>query len=239
MDNIYLVRRRLQAIIAQQLKSEFETTYQKCIINSEYQFNSTDSGKRSLRKTCMSFLMALKQEKYFELCYQDYLDSNNMTDSIGSLALLNQYDSVYREKSLTNFEKKWKKEPLVMDKWFSLQAISENPNCLEDIKKLLQHEVFDIKNPNRVRSLISVFAAQNHINFHKIDGSGYHFIADQVIQLDKINPQVASRMVKSFSRWKRFSKPRQSLMKKQLQRVLSQPDLSGDVYEIVSKSLDS
>ncbi|MFK5892782.1 MAG: aminopeptidase N [Pseudomonadota bacterium] len=239
VDNIYLVRRRLQVQIAKKLQNELVMIYQQCKIDSEYQFNAIDIGKRSLRKTCMSLLMTLKQEQFFKLCYEDYLASNNMTDSIGALSILNQYKSVYRDKALADFELNWKDEPLVMDKWFSLQAISENPNCLDDIKKLMQHEIFDIKNPNRVRSLISAFAAQNYLNFHKIDGSGYYFIADQVIYLDKLNPQVASRLVKSFSRWKRFSKQRQELMKKQLQRVLEQPNLSGDVYEIVSKSLDS
>jgi len=239
VDNIYLVRKRLQVKVAQQLKSSFLKIYNKCKISSDYQFNSQDAGKRSLRKVCMSFLVSLKQNDFFEKCYQDYIDSNNMTDSIGALTILNHYDSKYTDKALTNFEQKWQDEPLVMDKWFSIQAMSEHSNCLSKIKELMQHRIFDIKNPNRVRALISVFAAQNHLNFHRLDGSGYSFIADQVIFLDKLNPQVASRLVKSFSRWKRFSQQRQELMKKQLQRILEQPDLSGDVFEIVSKSLDN
>ncbi|MFK5986410.1 MAG: aminopeptidase N [Pseudomonadota bacterium] len=239
VDNVYLASKRLQVIIANKLQKNWQSTYHACKITSEYKFIAKDAGKRSLRKTCMSFLLSLKQQDLYKQCYQDYLDSNNMTDSFGLLAILNQYSSKYKEQALKDFEQKWNNEPLVMDKWFTIQAVSDNNNCLEEVKKLMKHPVFDIKNPNRVRSLISVFASQNNLNFHKLDGSGYQFIADQVILLDKLNPQVASRMVKSFSRWRRFSLPRQELMKQQLQRIIDLPELSGDVFEIVSKSLNS
>ncbi len=239
VDNVYLVRKRFQVVIAKKLQKQWQKTYQKCQIKSGYQFIAKHTGKRSLSKVCMSFLLSLKQENLYKQCYEDYRNSTNMTDSFGLLALLNQYHSSYRSQALQDFEQKWKNEPLVMDKWFTIQAISDAPNCLSDIKKLMEHDSFDIKNPNRVRSLISAFSAQNNLNFHKSDGSGYQFISDQVIQLDKLNPQVASRLVKSFSRWKRFSVERQGLMKEQLQRILEQQNLSGDVFEIVSKSLSS
>jgi aminopeptidase N len=237
VDNIFHARKQLQIEISQQLDAELFKTYNHCQLTSDYQFNALDAGKRSLRKTCLSLLLSSQQEKYFKLCYEDYLNSNNMTDSMGALSILSQYTHSYRDKALVNFESKWKHEPLVMDKWFSIQALSDDKSCLQQLKILMNHDMFDIKNPNRVRSLISVFASLNYVNFHNLDGSGYIFIADMVIQLDKLNPQVASRLVKSFSRWKRYSSTRQELMKLQLKRIIKQPKLSGDVYEIVSKSL--
>jgi aminopeptidase N len=237
VDNIFHARKQLQAEISKQLSNDLFKVYTHCQLTCDYQFNAIDAGKRSLGKACLSLLMGAQQNQFFKLCYEDYLKSNNMTDSMGALSLLSQYTNPYREKALKDFESKWKHEPLVMDKWFSIQAMSNDKNCLQQLKLLMKHDMFELKNPNRVRSLISVFASLNFINFHNIDGSGYTFIADMVIQLDNLNPQVASRLVKSFSRWKRYSSTRQSLMKEQLQRILKQPNLSGDVYEIVSTSL--
>lgn len=124
-----------------------------------------------------------------------------------------------------------------MDKWFALQATSELPGTLEHVQALSHHEAFNIKNPNKVRSLIGAFANANPLHFHAEDGTGYRFIAERVIELNKINPQVASRLVNVFSRWQQYDKGRQQLMRKSLNMVLDSGELSKDVYEIVSKSL--
>ena len=124
-----------------------------------------------------------------------------------------------------------------MDKWFVMQATSILPDTLDKVKKLMNHKLFDIKNPNKVRSLIGAFANGNPLNFHKADGSGYQFHADRVLELDKFNPQVASRMVRALMNWRQYEAGRSALMREQLERIKAVEGLSGDVFEIVSKAL--
>ena len=142
-----------------------------------------------------------------------------------------------REQALKDFEEKWQHDTLVMDKWFAIQATSSLPDTLEQVKTLMQHKLFSIKNPNKVRSLIGAFAAGNPVNFHNADGSGYEFHADRVLELDKLNPQVASRMVRLLMNWRHYEVGRSELMRKQLERIKAQQGLSNDVFEIVSKAL--
>ena len=124
-----------------------------------------------------------------------------------------------------------------MDKWFALQAVSTLPNTLEQVQTLMQHSLFDLRNPNKVRALIGSFAMRNPLHFHAQDGSGYQFLADQVLVLDARNPQIASRMVRPLMNWRQYEPVRSALMKAQLERIKAQQGLSGDVFEIVSKSL--
>jgi len=124
-----------------------------------------------------------------------------------------------------------------MDKWFVMQATSSLPETLDNVKTLMDHKLFSIKNPNKVRSLIGAFAMGNPVNFHNSDGSGYQFHADRVLELDKLNPQVASRMVRALMNWRQYEAGRSALMREQLERIKGQDDLSGDVFEIVSKAL--
>jgi len=126
----------------------------------------------------------------------------------------------------------------VVDKWFSIQAGSRLPDTLEQVRKLLHHPAFRLTNPNKVRALIGRFCMGNPVRFHAANGEGYRFLADQVIELDAINPQIAARLVSALSRWKRFDAGRQTRMREQLQRIVERPKVSRDVFEIVSKSLD-
>ena len=123
-----------------------------------------------------------------------------------------------------------------MDKWLAMQASSSLPATLQAVKKLMEHPAFSISNPNKVRALIGAFGA-NHCCFHAADGGGYHFLADQIIALDSSNPQIASRLTTPFAAWKRYDGKRQKLMKEQLQRIQAKEGLSGDVYEMVKRSL--
>ncbi len=239
VDAVYMARKSLQQMIARELKDSLLQVYQQNLIDGDYTFTPYAAGSRSLRKTCLYYLLSLQQEIYFEFCYRDYLNSNNMTDSINALVLLNAYQNHYQRQVMADFEQRWIDDPLVMDKWLSIQAMSEAEDCLENIKNLMHHKTFDIKNPNRVRALISTFAASNYLHFHRIDGSGYQFIADRVIEIDRLNPQVAARLVKNFSRWRRFCPGRQEMMCQQLQRILEQKHISPDVYEICSMSLEN
>lgn len=179
---------------------------------------------------------------------KQFRESNNMTDTISALAGLSHRDFPETEEVLQEFYQKWKENSLVVDKWLSLQgkliiraclmalAVSERPKVLEQIKNLEKHEAFNIKNPNKVRSLIGVFSS-NQLGFHNADGSGYQFIMDHVIGLDAINPQVAAGLAKQFSRWRDFAEPHKDLMLKELRRVSEVENLSKNVYEIVANSL--
>jgi aminopeptidase N len=159
-----------------------------------------------------------------------------MTDMIAALANLANTACPEREEALASFSERWKHEPLVMDKWLAIQASSRLPDTLEQVKRLTKHPVFTIKNPNKVRALIGSFAA-NPARFHDPGGEGYVFVADQVLAIDPLNPQIAARLVTAFTLWKRYDERRRSLMQRQLVRVAGAPKLSKDVYEVVSKAL--
>ena len=132
---------------------------------------------------------------------------------------------------------KWKEESLAVNQWFAVQATSPVPGALAVVGSLMQHEAFDIRNPNKLRAVIGGFAMRNSINFHDRSGSGYAFLADQIIKLDSQNPQVASRLLTPLTRWKKYDEKRQQLMRDALQRILDKPGLSPDVYEVVTKSM--
>jgi aminopeptidase N len=160
-----------------------------------------------------------------------------MTDTLSALAVLINIDCPQRQQALEDFEQKWQHGTLVMDKWFAMQASSSLPDTLDKVKALMDHKLWSIKNPNKVRSLIGAFAMGIPVNFHKEDGSGYQFHADFVLELDKLNPQVASRMVRALMNWRHYEAGRSQLMREQLKRIKAQDGLSGDVFEIVSKAL--
>ena len=140
------------------------------------------------------------------------------------------------DREQAEFHEKWQDEPLVVDKWLAVQASSRLPATLGRVKELLRHPAFDLKVPNRVYALIRTFAA-NHVRFHGIGGGGYEFLADQIVALNALNPQVAARMTRSFDRWRRFDEVRQALARKQLERIRDTDKLSKDVAEIVAKAL--
>jgi aminopeptidase N len=180
--------------------------------------------------------MELDQPDMRKLCTDQYWTAGNMTDVITSLANLANTDCPERHEALASFHDKWKDDPLVMDKWLSIQAMSRLPNTLETVKSLTNHPAFNIKNPNKVRALIGAFAA-NSVRFHDPSGAGYAFLTDQVLTLDSMNPQIAARLASSFTMWKRYDEKRRGLMKAQLELLLAVPKLSKDVHEIVAKSL--
>ena len=164
--------------------------------------------------------------------------ADNMTDSIAALACLNDIKGPEREKAFDDFYLRWKDDHLVLDKWFALRASSSLSETLSDVRELMGHPAFSIRNPNKVRALIGGFCAGNQLRFHAADGGGYEFLADQVMVLDELNPQVAARLLAPLGQWRRFDSDRQELIQGQLDRVLAKPGLSRDVYEIASKSLE-
>tara|TARA_R110002096_G_scaffold277561_1_gene471610 strand:+ start:593 stop:3238 length:2646 start_codon:yes stop_codon:yes gene_type:complete len=238
VDAIYQARTLLQTHIAQTLEQLLLQTYQQNNVSGEYRYNASDMGKRRLASICLLYLNLLNKDRYVELARLQFETTNNMTDSMAALESVNDLDVSFRNEALTTFSERWENNALVMDKWFSLQARSRKPGVLDTIKDLLGHPCFSIKNPNKVRALISVFAMANPTAFHAKDGSGYTFLADKIIELNAINPQVASRLVKPLIDWKKYDAGRQDLMKQSLQRIKAVPELSRDVFEIVDRGLD-
>ena len=194
-------------------------------------------GSRALRNRCLAYLGTLDDDAARALAVAQYAGADNMTDAIAALAAINHSHAPEREALFARFETKWHDEPLVLDKWFALQATSQRPDTRQRVEALMSHPKFNAKNPNRVRSLLAAFALRNWPAFHAIDGSGYAFVADQVIALDRVNPHVSSLLAGAFNHWRRFTAPRNALQRSALERIGGQSALSPDVREIVMRNL--
>jgi aminopeptidase N len=242
IEAIHAAREFLLAEIAVQMKDMFHKVYLENDDSAEpYEFTMEALGKRRLKNLCLFYLMLLPESSEHQSLATTQFNASltqNMTDTMGSLRCLVNVDGSIRQKALDDFYHTWKDDQLVVDKWFALQAISKLPGTLGNVKKLLQHEAFDIKNPNKVYSLIGAFAGQNLFHFHAADGAGYAFLSSIVQELDGLNPQIAARMVQPLTGWRRFDKKRQQLMQKQLENILGNKKISNDVFELVSKSLN-
>jgi len=239
VDGIHAVRRFIQQQLAQQLQSRFLAVWQELAeADKGFSLDAQAIGRRRLKNLCLTYLVSLEQDDIIEKAVAQFETASNMTDSMGALMALNHSKHAARTHCLQAFHDRWQQDSLVMDKWFSLQAMSQREDALAQVRGLMEHPLFSMKNPNKVRSLIGAFAQGNPTGFHRKDGEGYRFIAERVIELDAMNPQVAARLVKSLGRWKRYDVVRQQLMQSQLQKIMSHQGLSQDVYEIVAKSLE-
>ncbi|WP_282363123.1 aminopeptidase N [Pseudomonas sp. PS01297] len=195
-------------------------------------------ARRSLQNIALSYLSLSGKPEVVAATLEQFENSDNMTERLNALAILvNSPFEAEKALALASFAEHFKDNPLVMDQWFSVQAASPLPGGLQRVQQLMEHPAFTIKNPNKVRALIGAFAGQNLINFHAADGSGYRFLADLVIQLNALNPQIASRQLAPLTRWRKYDSARQALMKAELERIRSSGELSSDVFEVVSKSL--
>lgn len=235
---IHTAREGLKSQLAAALRSDFMAVYEVNREQGDYQPDPISIGRRSLRNLCLSYLMQLDDAEVRQLCIDQYNAGHNMTDVMAAISLLADRSGTESEQALIDFQQRWKDDPLVLDKWFTVQAISKRPDALEQVKRLMQHPAFSITNPNKVRALVGAFCSGNVIHFHAADGEGYAFLADRVLELDAINPQVAARMLRIMSRWRRYDPSRQSLMKHQFQRIVNSDGISKDLFEIASKSLD-
>ncbi|MDP2748618.1 aminopeptidase N, partial [Pseudomonas sp.] len=205
---------------------------------SAYVAEAEHFARRSLQNIALSYLMLSGKAEVLAACLEQFENADNMTERLTALAVLvNSPFEAEKAVALASFADFFKDNPLVMDQWFSVQAACALPGALQRVEQLMQHPAFTLKNPNKVRSLIGAFAGQNLLGFHQADGSGYRFLADQVITLNALNPQIASRLLAPLTRWAKYGSARQVQMKAQLQRILASGELSSDVYEVVSKSL--
>ena len=195
-------------------------------------------SRRALKNSALSLLSASADTAFEQLAHAQLSNATNMTDGMAALsAIVNTGNQVKSDQALSMFHQKWKGDAQVMEQWFAVQSASALYAKLPIIKILMSHVDFDISNPNKVRSVVGVFCNQNFVNFHDLSGDGYRFLADQVITLDDMNPQIASRLLTPLTRWRKYNAVRQALMVEQLKRVHSKTKLSKDVREVVEKSL--
>ena len=236
VDAIYHVhhwlREQLATVNASALLSLYHVLNERTSI---YQYHKADIAQRMLKNACLSYLSLIPQNN--ELVKKQFEAQANMTDVLAALQSIANSEHPDRSTCLQDFYNKWQADPLVLDKWFALQASSHHERTLEDVKALVQHKDFAYENPNRVRSVLGVFGRMNLLGFHRADGAGYAFLADEVMKVDCLNPQVAARIVTPFTHWQRYDLARQVQMKAALQTILAMDGLSKDVYEIVTKSL--
>ena len=201
-----------------------------------HDLSPTAKGVRRLRGVALGLLAAADPARAAALAKAQYDNADNMTDRQAALGVLTALDVPERQVAFDDFYARYQKDALVIDKWFGLQAAAPRPETLAVVEALRGHPDFSLKNPNRLRALIGSFQG-NQIAFHQRSGAGYRLIADLIIEVDAINPQVAARLVPPLGRWKRFVAPYGELMRAELERIVATPGLSKDVFEQASKSL--
>ena len=235
-DAIHAAREHLLAALAQAHRDALCSLYHELAPPGPYRHEREQIDRRRLRNVALRMWVATGEEEAIEAAWTQYAQADNMTDAQAAFVVLADQEHARRDDVLAAFYERWQSDPLVMDKWFSIQATSSREDTLESVRGLASHADFNLGNPNRVRSLIGAFCSGNQVRFHGASGAGYAFLADHVLELDS-NPQLASRMASIFNDWRRYDEARQALMQTQLERIAANPALSKDVYEIVSRAL--
>jgi len=236
-DEIHKVRQFMRRELARSLREDFARMMEANTLADPYSIEPAAVGRRSLKNLCLAYLMTLEEADIVRHCFDQFGRADNMTDVSAALACLVNSETPERQQALAAFYRKWRHDPLVVDKWLSLQATSRRTDTLESVKKLMKHPAFNIKNPNKVRALIGAFCHGNPARFHDRSGAGYAFHADQVLAIDRLNPQVAARLLGAITRWRKYDERRQEMMRAQLERIAAAPGISRDICEIASKSL--
>ena len=237
VDGIHEARRFVRRALAGSLRGELMQVLEATASTGPYTSDKASIDRRRLRNTVLAGLSSLEEPETIALVHRQFETADNMTEVQAALGILSEIDCEERVTAFEAFYAKWKHDPLVTDKWFSVQAASSLPSAVDHVIALSSHPDFTWKNPNRVRSLVNVFGIANQVRFHSADGRGYVFLADAILRLDDLNPQVASRVASCFNQWQRFDADRQSKMKTELERIAAKDGLSKDVHEIVSRSL--
>jgi aminopeptidase N len=238
VDAIHAARDGLRRQIAKTWKADLKRIYDANRDRGAYSPDAEPAGRRALKNAALAYLGELSDEDAAmkQLIADQYKSADNMTDRMAALARLSDVAGPEREAALADFYERFKTDPLVLDKWLALQATSTLPDTLDRVKALMSHPAFSMRNPNKVRSLVGAFTMANPLRYHAADGAGYDFHAERTIELNATNPQVAARLLSPLGRWKRFDTGRQAKMKAALDRILAEPKLSREVYEIASKS---
>ncbi|MEY5050948.1 MAG: hypothetical protein RLZZ619_878 [Pseudomonadota bacterium] len=241
---IHLARRQVRQQLATALQDDWLWAYQEHQTPGSYKPDARSAGKRSLKNLALHMLADSGYAKVDDLASAQYQSANNMTDQYGALAVLVNFSLSHAQASLSNFHERFKSDALVIDKWFALQAtrqidLQDTGSVLTNVLSLRKHPDFNIKNPNRARSLIHAFCMNNPGAFHQPSATTYQFWADHVIELNHINPQVAARLARALDRWKQFAPNYQVHMKSALEFISKQTNLSSDVAEVIQKALNS
>lgn len=226
----------MRRLLARTLRNELVQLYQLSQTSGDYSPDALSAGKRGLKNVALQYLSELDDPDSHAMAQSQYDQAGNMTDRIAALAALQNSSAPGRKDALERFYTEFEDEPLVIDKWFSLQAMASATD-VNAVRALMKHRAFSLKNPNRARSLIFSFCNGNPARFHAADGSGYLFWSEQVIALNTLNPQVAARLARTLDRWRKYAPALQEQMQEALQRVAATPRLSKDVFEVVSKAL--
>ncbi|MFN3234639.1 MAG: aminopeptidase N [Gammaproteobacteria bacterium] len=239
VDAIYQAREFVVYQFAKRFRNQWLKLFSEHRSQEAYRYNPEEMGRRRLKNLALNYLLQSGDREMVNLAMQQFKQSlgKNMTDTLAALHALSHLDVLQRVEALSLFEDRYQSNALVMNKWFGVQARSKLPNTLKTVQNLMQQPVFNIKNPNNVYALLDGFCAFNPSQFHAMNGDAYRFVTDQIIALNKINPQVASRVLENMIHWKRYDEKRQGLMKEELERIQSAQGLSPNVYELVSKSL--
>jgi aminopeptidase N len=235
VEAIHAAREFVRRELAQRLRPHWERIWEANRALGPYCYDPALAGARRLKNLALGYLMTLEESGIRQQCFAQFTAADNMTDSSHALRLLVHAGAPEAASALASFAERWQNEPLVMDKWFTIQATAPLPGTLAAVEKLMTHPAFRLSNPNRVRALIGAFAA-NQLRFHAASGDGYRFLAEQILALDPLNPQIAARLATRLSRWRRYDHGRQALLRAQLERLRAAP-LSRDLYEVVQKSL--
>ncbi|MDZ7754383.1 MAG: aminopeptidase N [Gammaproteobacteria bacterium] len=237
VDAVHGARGRIKATLAEALEAPMLDLYEALAARSSPSRDPEAVGRRRLKNTLLDYLTALPGGTHHDRALAQYQGARDMTDAMGALNALNHTASPQREAAMDDFLARWRGDPLVLDKWFGLQASSTVGDSLARVTALLEHPDFDRRNPNRVRALIGVFCHGNAVGFHRADGAGYRFLAEQIRQLDPRNPQLTARLTTVFRRWRHHEPRRRALMEATLRELAETPALSPDLYEVISRSL--
>ncbi len=236
-EAIHAAREALRQRLALHLSEELKRLHIGLQDAGEFSPDAAGAGRRALRNAALDLMAANPRSEIGELAYGHYEAAANMTDAIGGLGALTMIGGEIYERALSDFYARWKDEPLVIDKWFAVQARDPSAGALGRVLGLTTHPAFEAKNPNRLRALVSTFASFNPVRFHDPSGAGYRFLADQILATDGFNPMTAARLVEPLGGWRRYKPALGSLMKAELERILASPGLSKNVFELVSRSL--
>ncbi|EIM25455.1 aminopeptidase N [Microvirga lotononidis] len=237
-DAIHRARTEMRRRIGLSCANHLRRFHESLADTGRYSPDATSAGRRSLRNASLDLLAAADPSEGESLAVRQLESASNMTDRLASLSVLTTLPGAVREEALARFGERYRNEPLVLDKWFTLQAAIPEDGTLERVKGLMQHPAFSIANPNRVRALIGSFAMLNQVQFNREDGAGYRFLASVVLRTDELNPQLAARLLTAFSTWRMMESTRRSHAEEALRSIAQKPNLSRDVGDIVSRSLE-
>ncbi|MFM7801051.1 MAG: aminopeptidase N C-terminal domain-containing protein, partial [Limnohabitans sp.] len=242
-QKIHQVREAMRLQIALDMQEDWKWAYDHHRVTGEFTPDTTSSGKRALQGLALNHLCladhSLNNDHWSNQALQAFSRANNMTERMHALQALVSVNHPLAEQALASFHRQFKHEELVLDKWFAVQASAcdHHGHVLGRVRQLIQHPDFQIRNPNRARSLVSSYCS-NPAAFHRTDAAGYVFWSERVLELDSFNPQVAARLARALDRWRNLSEPYRSAAHEAIRRVAAKEDLSADVREVIDSALE-